>query len=68
MELTLQNSLQHKIADMLWSAKDEDSVKVILAGYGKNAEIVYNMMIAAVLDDIDDTELAMNIIQNILNE
>lgn len=65
MELTLQNSLQHKIADMLWTAKDENSVKVILASYGKNAEIVYNMMIASVLDDIDDTELAMELINNL---
>lgn len=67
MELRLQNSLQHKIADLLWTAKTED-VEIILTTYGKDAHIVYNMMLAAVFDDIDDTELARNVLRDIFQQ
>lgn len=67
MQIQLQNSLQHKIADMLWTAKSED-VKVILATYGKDAQIVYNLMLAEIFDDIDDTELARNVLQDIFHQ
>lgn len=64
MKFHLQNSLQHKIADLLWTAKSED-VTTILSTYGNDAHIVYNMMIATFLDDIDDTEMACSVLQNI---
>lgn len=67
MKICLQNSLQHEIADLLWQANSSD-VPGILAKYGVDAQIVYNMMLASIFDDIDDTELASSVLQDIFTD
>lgn len=55
MELQLKNAAQHKIADLLWVAQSQQEVNMILRVFGHDAHVVYNMMIAATFDQIEDT-------------
>ncbi len=65
MELQLQNALQHHIADLLWEAKDTVEVKKIISIYGKDAHVVFHMMMAAHFDTHMDTDIACEIIERI---
>lgn len=65
MELTLANAKQHKIADLLWIAVDEQEVAEIIRQYGHDAVVVRELMIAAAMDEIDDTELAAEFLRNL---
>lgn len=65
MELQLANKHQHDIANLLWHAKDITEVRVILASYGADAQVVYHMMMAAVFDQINDTDLAEPVLNSI---
>ncbi len=62
MELKLKNAEQHRIADLLWVAEDQDEVNRILQVFGHNAQVVYNMMIAATFDEIEDVSAAKNLL------
>jgi hypothetical protein len=63
MELKLQNPTQVKIADLFWVAQTEEEVNVILKVFGHDAQVVYNMMIAASYDQVDNTPDADRVIQ-----
>ena len=52
---------QCQIADMLWVA-DASQLKTILRMFGDEARVVQNMMIAAVLDQNTDTDLAKSVL------
>lgn len=58
MDLQLQNSIQVKVADLLWNAQTDREVQNILEIFGHDAYVVYNMMIAASFDQVDDTSVA----------
>ncbi len=62
MDLRLQNAAQAKIADMLWIAQSQKEVDSILRVFGHDARVVYEMMLAANLDQVDDTEDADRVI------
>ena len=68
MELQLQNKHQVKIADLLWEAQDEASVNLILKTFGHDARVVYDMMIASTMDEVDDTDLAEHVLNKIFKE
>jgi hypothetical protein len=68
MELRLQNKHQVKIADLLWEAQDEASVNLILKTFGHDARVVYDMMIASTMDEVDDTDLAKHVLNKIFKE
>jgi hypothetical protein len=68
MELQLQNKHQVKIADLLWEAQDEASVNLILKTFGHDARVVYDMMIASTMDEVDDTDLAKHVLNKIFKE
>lgn len=65
MKLVLNNELQHKIADLLWDASDQEAVDTILNLWGKDAQVVYHMMVAEAIDLVDETDLAAQIIRNL---
>ena len=65
MQLTLTSPQQHAIADLLWAAQDEAEVQEIIDTYGHPALVVREMMIAAAMDEIDDTELAAEFLRSI---
>lgn len=68
MELQLQNPAQHKIADLLWVAQSQDEVNAILRVFGHDARVVYEMMIAATFDEVDNTHDAQRVIQQLLDK
>jgi hypothetical protein len=68
MELRLQNKHQVKIADLLWEAQDEASVNLILKTFGHDARVVYDMIIASTMDEVDDTDLAKHVLNKIFKE
>ena len=53
---------QRAIADVLWMMNGKDAVlgfiRSLEADTRKDAMVVLNMMVAAVMDEIEDTELA----------
>lgn len=65
MEIKFENSLQSHIADLMWDAKDLEMVKKIIAVYGKDAEVVYNMLLAEAFDSFNETDLAEKVIQKV---
>ncbi len=67
MELQLQNADQHRIADLLWNAKNQKEVKIILRLFGLDALIVYHMMVAATFDEVNETDVAEEILNRIKN-
>ena len=62
MELQLQNRAQHLIADLLWTASSQDEVASILRRFGHDARVVYELMIAATFDQVEDTDLAEQVL------
>ena len=63
MELQLQNDRQVKIADLLWEAQDQASVNLIIRTFGHDALVVYDMMIAATMDQVSETNLAEQVLE-----
>ena len=68
MELRLQNPTQVAIADLLWVAETDEEVAVIRKVFGRDADIVYNMMVAATFDQYTDTPDADRVIKAILDK
>jgi hypothetical protein len=67
MELELRKPIQHKIADLLWAAETAEEVDKIIRVFGHDARVVYNMMVAATYDQEMGTDVAEQLIKNILD-
>ena len=65
MELQLANEQQHHIANLLWEAKDNRVVSLILREFGHDAHVVYHMMMAAYFDEHMDTDIAVEVLNTI---
>ena len=65
MNIEFQSELQHQIASMLWKAQDYKQVKKIIQVYGKDAEVVFHMIMAHYFDSIMDTDLAEELIMRV---
>ena len=65
MKIEFQSELQHQIADMMWRAQDHKQVKQIIKVYGKDAEVVFYMIMAHYFDNEMDTDLAEEFIERI---
>jgi hypothetical protein len=68
MEFELANEIQHHIADLLWEAEDDDTVKSIIREYGVDAYIVFDMMMATHFDTCMDTDVAESILERFMNK
>ena len=68
MELKLQNKTQMAIADLLWVAQSQEEVAVILKVFGREAEVVYNLMLAASFDQVQETHLAERVLVDIMSK
>lgn len=64
MQIKFANKLQVHIADLMWNA-DKEMVKKIISVYGKEAEVVYNMLLAEAFDSFNETDLAEKVIERI---
>ena len=65
MEIELRTDLQHHIAQLLWDAESTEKVRDIIKVYGKDAEIVFHMIMATYFDGIDDVDLAEEVIERV---
>ena len=68
MELKLQNKTQVAIADLLWVAQTQEEVAVILKVFGHDARVVYDMMLAASFDEVEETHLAERVLVDIMSK
>lgn len=62
MELMLKSKLQHQIADLLWAAETQEAADQIVQQFGRDGEIVMNLMLAAGLDEVMDVDLARTVL------
>lgn len=65
MELILSNSNQHRIADLLWAAQSMEDMQAIVRANGRDAVVVRDMMLAAFMDEVNDTDLAQEVLRNL---
>ena len=65
MDIQFATQRQVEIADLLWVAEDEAEVAAVIRKFGKDAVVVRELMIAAAMDEIDDTELAAEFLRSI---
>ena len=54
MEIQGLNDAQRAIADLLWDCEDGYEVDDIIEAIGTEAQVVYQMMMAAHFDTVDD--------------
>ena len=65
MEIQFATELQKHIADLLWKAQGKDDVKAVIKVYGKEAEVVFHMIMASFYDDVDAVDLAQEVIERV---
>lgn len=67
--LTGLTQQQKQIAELLWNCNTQDEVdqmvRAMPPAYRKDAVTMREMMIAAVLDQVEDTHLASRVIENL---
>jgi hypothetical protein len=51
MEIRFANKNQCAIADLFWVAQTQEEVNVIIKTFGSEAQIVYDMIIAAAIEE-----------------
>ena len=62
MEIAFKTDLQHHIADLLWNAQTTEKVRDVIRVYGKEAEVVFHMIMAHYYDQVDAVDLAQEVI------
>ena len=55
MEIHGLNDEQRAIADLLWDCEDAHEVVNVIESIGQEAAVVYEMMVAAHFDTVNDT-------------
>jgi hypothetical protein len=69
MEIYGLTERQRQIADLLWTMETQDEVKSFIKGLRgsmkRDAEIVLEMMILAVIDDVTETSAADKVIERL---
>lgn len=68
MNIKFKTELQNYIADLLWAAETLEDVNEIISLYGKEAQVVKDMMVAEMWDQHDDTFLAKPILDRIFQK
>lgn len=63
MEIRFANQKQVAIADLLWAANTQDEAQAVIRVFGKEAEIVYNMIVAAAFDEVNDVTQAQELLE-----
>lgn len=60
------NFRQKSIAEALWTAESDDTLVALCLVYGKReVRVVQEMMLAASLDTVEDTDLAQRVLNKI---
>lgn len=63
MNIVFANQKQVAIADLLWAANTQEEAQAVIKVFGKEAEVVYNMMVAAAFDEVNDVTQAAEILE-----
>jgi hypothetical protein len=63
MEIMGLSAYQKRIADLLWDLETQEQVDYVLQRMGRDAEVVYQMMIAAYQDGNMDTDMAYDVLE-----
>lgn len=64
MEIEFKHKYQSTIADLIWNAQDQKTVKFIVKTFGKHGEVVYNMILAHHFDTVMETDLAEDVLRS----
>ena len=67
MKIQFATELQKHIADLLWKAEGKDGVAAVIKVYGKEAEVVFHMIMATYYDTVNNVDLAAELLQNIFH-
>jgi hypothetical protein len=63
MQLTGLTSSQVVIAEALWNAQDENTIVALMLAFGKQeVQTMQSLMIAEMLDNVSDTDLATDVL------
>lgn len=65
MEIQFATELQKHIADLLWEAQGKDGVEAVIKVYGKEAEVVFHMIMATYYDTVNKVDLAQEVIERV---
>jgi|LauGreSuBDMM15SN_2_FD.fasta_scaffold1043815_2 hypothetical protein len=68
MELVLSTERQRMIADLLWVCNTSEEVTVIVKTFGYEAESIRQLMVAASLDEVKETQLAERVLVDIMSK
>ena len=63
MEIRFANEKQCAIADLLWAANTQEEAQVVIKVFGPEAVVVYNMIVAATLDEVNDVAQAAELLE-----
>jgi hypothetical protein len=66
MEIRFANKTQCAIADLFWVAQTEEEVNVIIKTFGNEARVVYDMIIAAAVEEGTEQQTEFPEVMNIL--
>jgi len=66
-DFQLKTDLQHYIADLLWNAKTHEDADKVIAIWGREAVVVKEMMIAASMDTVTETNIAEIVLEQFRN-
>lgn len=62
MEVTFDGNLYKHIASLMWDAKTQAEVELLVNKYGHPAEVVKELMIASHYDSFNETDIAADIL------
>jgi hypothetical protein len=68
MQIKFKTSEQIQIAELLWRCKSQQEVNLVIKMFGIQAQIVKEMMIAASLDDVEETHLAERVLVDVMRK
>ena len=65
MKIVFKNELQSYIADLMWTAPNFETAQNIAKQFGPDGYVVYNMLIATMLDEVQDVSIAAEVLEHI---
>ncbi len=68
MQIQFQNTKQVMLANLLWECPTQEEVNQVIKTYGVEAQIVFNMIIAAAIDDDTKEQTEFPNVMEILDE
>ena len=67
IEIQFATAKQVEIAEALWEAETTQEVDILLDKYGREGYVVRDMILTAKIDEVQDTDLAEQVIERIRN-